>query len=303
MTSRVITRKITISDPCSKTKVREFRPSSLGKQNILRFNVPVHYTHLVAVLDDGHKVLDHNGGALLREPTLPGNLVEQAAPAAELDDEVELVGILEDGLERDDAGVAREVLHDLHLAVDGLLAVLGQGLAGELLAAGLGAADPDGAELALPDHGAELVLALKPLLPAHPRGGLDAAQLPLQPPGGAVGRRPPARGGRRHHYAAAPGTGGLGVSGRGGLILLLGLAAGALASVGRVAKGSGERARAPRALSLPRQRLHVREERGPRRRSASFSSGSWEGVRVGSGRLVVVRDGGLGARAVEKEER
>jgi hypothetical protein len=157
----------------------------------------VHYTHLVAVLDDGHKVLDHNGGTLLREPTLPGNLVEQAAPGAELHDEVELVGVLKDGLERDDAWVAREVLNDLHLAVDDLLAVLGQGLAGELLAAGLGAVDPDGAELALPDHGAELVLALKPLLRAHPRGGLDAAQLP------------PPRAADASAAAASPTAGGL----------------------------------------------------------------------------------------------
>jgi len=156
------------------------------------------------------------------------------------------------------------VLHDLDLAVHRLLAVLGQRLAGELVAAaaGPGAADPDGAELALPDLGAELVLALEPLLPPHPRGGVDAAQLALEPAPGAVGRRPrPARGRRRHHHAAAPGGGG---GGGGGLLLLgprLGLAAGALAVAGggrRVVAGSGQGAGGARAaLALPRQRVHA----------------------------------------------
>jgi hypothetical protein len=126
------------------------------------------------------------------------------------------------------------VLHDLHLPVDRLLAVHGQRLAGELLAAGLGVADPDGAELPLPNLGAELVLALEALLPAHPRGGLDAAQLPLQPAGGAVRRLPPTRRRRRHHNATAPapaGTESLGGPRSGELLILLGprlgLAAGA----------------------------------------------------------------------------
>jgi hypothetical protein len=124
------------------------------------------------------------------------------------------------------------VLHDLHLPVDRLLAVHGQRLAGELLAAGLGVADPDGAELPLPNLGAELVLALEALLPAHPRGGLDAAQLPLQPAGGAVRRLPPIRRRRRHHNATAPaGTESLGGPRSGELLILLGprlgLAAGA----------------------------------------------------------------------------
>jgi hypothetical protein len=211
----------------------------------------------VAVLEHCHEILDHNGSTLLGKLPLPGDLIEQPPPAAELHDEVKLVGILEDGPERDDARVAREVLHDLHLAVHRLLAVLGQLLAGELVAADLSAADPDGAELALADLGAELVLALEPLLPPHPSGGVDAAQLALQPTPGAIRRRPPAGGRRRHHHAAAGGGGAL-IGGRGLLLLgpRLGLAAGALAGGRRIVAGSGHGARGARALALTRQRIH-----------------------------------------------
>jgi hypothetical protein len=85
--------------------------------------------------------------------------------------------------ERDDARVAREVMHDLHLAVGRVTAVLWQGLAGELLLApgpGLGAADADGPELAVPDLIVEVVLALQPLPPPDPHGVVDAAHLPLE---------------------------------------------------------------------------------------------------------------------------
>lgn len=155
------------------------------------------------------------------------------------------------------------MLHDLDLAVDRLLAVLGQGLACELLAAGPGAADPDGAELAVADLGAELVLAVEALLAAYPGGGLDAADLALEAPAGAVRRGPAAGGGRRHDDAAPDGGGG-GIVGGVLFLLLVGarlaLPAGALAVGGGVVEGAGEGAR---ALALPREGLHRGWEWGP----------------------------------------
>lgn len=194
--------------------------------------------------------------------------------------------------------------------MDGLLPVLGERLAGELLAANLGAADPDGAELALADLGAELVLALEPLLPPHPGGGLDAPQLPLQPPAGALRRGPAARGGRRLDHAPASAPAG-GVIGGGILLLLLRarLAAGALAGDGGgLVGGSDEGARGARALALPRQRrLHgLPPPPPPGDQAACLRRLRVMGMRIGRGgegwwRWIGAGEGG-GSRE-EREER
>ena len=219
----------------------------------------MHDAHLVAVLEDGHELLDHIGGASLRELPLPGHLIEEPSAVAELHDEVECVGVLEDGPERDDARVAREVLHDLHLAVRRVPGVLGQRLAGELVLAapgggpgGLGAADADGPELAVPDLLAEVVLALQPLPPPDPRGAVDAAHLPLQPAPREEGprrRRRAARRGGRHHHGWVRRVG----AARG--LLRFGTAAGALPG-GQILEGPRGGARRRRALALPGHRLH-----------------------------------------------
>jgi hypothetical protein len=232
----------------------------------------VHDTHLVAVLEHGHELPDHTGGAALGEPPLPGHLVEEAAAAAELHDEVEGVGVLEDGRERDDARVAGEVLHDLHLAVRRVPGVLGQRLARELLLApggpGLGAADADGPELAVPDLLAEVVLALQPLPPPDPRGGVDAAHLPLEPAAREEPRRRrrAARRGGRHHHGGGP-SAGVGAGGP----LRVGPAAGALAG-GQILEGPGGGARRGRALALPLRLLHgARAGGGDRTSEAAYS--------------------------------
>jgi hypothetical protein len=102
------------------------------------------------------------------------------------------VGVLEAGPERDNARVAGEVVHDRHLAVRLVTAILGQCLSCELLVAGPGTVGMHEPKLAKSNLLAELVLVLQPLhrpscmaesmhptFRLNPRRGTTDADVPL----------------------------------------------------------------------------------------------------------------------------
>lgn len=111
-------------------------------------------------LDDG--LGDHSGGPL-RVVASGHDAVEELAALAELHDEVHGIVVLVGVPEGDDVGVGREVAHDLDLAAHVLdvhrraQLLLGDGLAGERLAAGAVRAEVGDPELAPPQLPAQLV--------------------------------------------------------------------------------------------------------------------------------------------------
>jgi hypothetical protein len=127
----------------------------------------VHDALAMAKCDHLHEMAEEHGSLVLGEEATLLEAMEELPACAELHDEVHEVVVLVHRLEVNDVGVAREARHDLDLEPDapdvvgGHEAVLGDGLAGEVLAGDQVGAGPDDAELAPPELRAERVAVLE----------------------------------------------------------------------------------------------------------------------------------------------
>ena len=78
----------------------------------------MHDPHGVAAVHDGDDLPAERGGGALGVVPPGDDAVEELPALAELHDEVDGVAVLVGAPELDDAAVAREVVHDLHLPAD-----------------------------------------------------------------------------------------------------------------------------------------------------------------------------------------
>ena len=177
------------------------------EEEVLGLEVAVDDAHGVAGVDDLDDGAEERGGGALGVVALGDDPVEELPAGAELHDEVHRALVLVGALELHDAGLAGEVVHDLHLAPHVLDVLLGgqlplaDGLARELLARGLVRAQRRDAELPAPELLAHGVGALDVLHRAAQHGADGGRGLVLR---GRRGRRRRHRR-RRRHGGAAPG--------------------------------------------------------------------------------------------------
>jgi hypothetical protein len=88
------------------------------EEEVFGLEVPMHDPHGVAAVDDGDDLPAEGGGGTLGVVPPRDDAVEELPTLAQLHDEVDGVAVLVGAPELDDAAVAREVVHDLHLPAD-----------------------------------------------------------------------------------------------------------------------------------------------------------------------------------------